>query len=194
VFDGKGDIPYKTDDPINPLGIYGLSKAEGENEVRETLPQHVIVRTSWLYGTHGANFVKTMIRLAKERKELRVVNDQKGCPTFAGDLADAVIKIVESINDGQEMKWGTYHYCNKGVTSWYHFAKKTIELASEYENLALEKIVPIPTTEYPTPAPRPAFSALDCSSFESAFGVEMRPWEESLKKMIRQLYGSAHSS
>jgi len=92
------------------------------------------------------------------------------------------------IKDGQDLTWGTYHYCNTGVTSWYHIAEKGIEFASGYENLAVEKIVPIPTTDYPTPAPRPAFSALDCSSFEAAFEVEMHPWEESLKKMIRRLY------
>jgi len=190
VFNGKSDVLYKPDDPIDPLGVYGHSKAEGEKEVRRRLPKHLIIRTSWLYGIHGNNFVKTMIRLAKERKELRVVDDQKGCPTFAGDLADVILKVVEHLSHDQNVKWGTYHYCNTGVTTWYHFAQKAIELASEHEKMAVEKISPITTTEFPTPAPRPAFSGLDCGSFESAFGVEMHPWEESLKRMINQLYSS----
>ncbi len=192
VFNGKSDVPYKPDDRTVPLGVYGRSKAEGENEVKRQLPLHIIIRTSWLYGAHGNNFVKTMLRLSKEKKELRVVEDQRGCPTFAGDLADAIIKIVEMIKYGQELKWGTYHYCNTGVTSWYDFAQKVIELATEHEKLAVEKIVPIPTSDYPTPAPRPAFSALDCSSFGAAFGVEMHPWEESLGRMISRLYDTAH--
>jgi dTDP-4-dehydrorhamnose reductase len=157
-------------------------------EIRNRLSHHVIIRTSWLYGVHGNNFVKTIIQLAKERKELSVVDDQKGCPTFAGDLAEAVVGVASSLKNNQNRVWGTYHYCNSGITSWYQFAKKTIELAAEYEKLSIEKIIPISTIEYPTPALRPVFSALNYDSFESVFDYKMRPWEMSLGKMIEILY------
>lgn len=188
VFNGKSKVPYKAEDPIDPLGVYGRSKAEGEKEIRKRLAHHLIIRTSWLYGIHGHNFIKTMIRLAKERKELRVVDDQKGCPTFAGDLAAVILKIVASLKHNQNQAWGTYHYCNIGITSWYQLAKKSIELASQYEKFILERIVPIATSDYPTPAPRPNFSALDCKSFVSNFGIEICPWEKSLEEMIKFLY------
>lgn len=188
VFNGKGSQPYKANDPIDPLGVYGRSKAEGEKQLRKRMKQHLIIRTSWLYGVHGQNFVKTMLRLARERDEIRVVDDQKGSPTFAGDLADAIVRIIAAMSDGMEVAWGTYHYCNAGVISWHHFAQKAIALASIHEKLMVEKIVPISTAEYPTPALRPAYSALDCTSFTSAFGIQMQPWEESLTGMIEALY------
>jgi dTDP-4-dehydrorhamnose reductase len=188
VFNGTSTVPYKPEDPIDPLGVYGRSKAEGETAIREILPQHVIIRTAWLYGIHGNNFVKTMIRLAKERTELRVVNDQRGCPTFAGDLAEAIMDIIDRYTNEGALNWGTYHYCNSGETTWYVFAEKAIALSSEYEKMAMDKITPISTDEYPTPAPRPAFSALDCNSISSIFGVSIYTWEESLIKMIRCLY------
>lgn len=188
VFDGKGSVPYKPNDPIDPLGVYGLSKAEGEKEINERLPHHLIIRTSWLYGTHGHNFIKTMLRLAKEKKELRVVDDQNGCPTFAGDLAEAIMTIIERLTNDEDLKWGTYHYCNSGITSWYLLTRKAIAIASKYDNFIVENISPIKTFEFPTPAPRPAFSALDSTSFARVFGVKLSPWETSLEKMIKKLY------
>lgn len=188
VFNGKSNVPYKADDPIDPLGVYGRSKADGEDEVRKQTPKHIIIRTSWLYGIHGNNFVKNMIRLAKEKKELRVVDDQKGCPTFAGDLAGAIVKLLELMKSGHDIKWGTYHFCNSGITSWYSFAQKAIELASKHEKLKVEKIAPIKTVDYPTIAPRPAFSALDYKRFSSAFDVEVHCWDDSLGKMMNALY------
>lgn len=188
VFNGKSATPYKPDDPTDPLGVYGRSKAAGEDEVRHRLDEHVIIRTAWLCGVHGQNFVKTMIRLAKERKELRVVDDQKGSPTFAEDLANAILSIIEQLDAGKKPAWGTYHFCNAGITSWYQLAVKAISLASRYDKFAVENIIPITTKEYPTPAPRPAFSALDCSSFTAAFGVEIAPWEDSLEHMIDTLF------
>jgi dTDP-4-dehydrorhamnose reductase len=188
VFDGKGDVPYKASDPIAPLGVYGKSKAAGEAEVRERLKRHIIIRTSWLYGVHGNNFVKTMIRLARERKDLRVVDDQKGCPTYAEDLADAIVKIIEQFNHIGDAAWGTYHYCNAGVTTWYQLACKTIDLASTYEKFLVEKIVPVTTADYPTPAPRPSYSVLDCSSFTADFDIGTLPWEASLDAMISLFY------
>ena len=190
VFDGKGSVPYKPENPIEPLGVYGKSKAFGEKAVRDRLAQHIIVRTSWLYGVHGHNFVKTMLRLAREKKELRVVNDQRGCPTFAGDLANALVGIAERVKTSGPTQWGTHHFCNGGVISWYQFAKQAIAAASVYENLKIEKIIPITTADYPTAAPRPLYSALDCSSFTTAFGIEMVPWKDSLSKMIAALYSA----
>lgn len=190
VFNGKSGRPYQPDDPIDPLGVYGHSKAAGEKQVRERLDEHIILRTSWLYGVGGHNFVKTILRLARERKEIRVVDDQKGCPTFADDLADAIIRLIVRFTDGRQMAWGTYHYCNAGVISWYRLAGSAIALASRHEHLVVEKVLPITTAEYPTVAPRPAYSALECSSFTLAFDIEMLPWEASLAKMVDALYAA----
>jgi dTDP-4-dehydrorhamnose reductase len=152
------------------------------------LAQHLIIRTSWLYGIHGNNFVKTMLRLAKEKKELRVVADQRGCPTFAGDLATAIIRVIKHLRINKDLSWGTYHYCNQGVVSWHQLAEKAIALASKHEKFIVEKITPILTEEYPTPAPRPIYSVLDCSRFTESFGIEMLPWKESLAGMIDGMY------
>ncbi|BBO73017.1 NAD(P)-dependent oxidoreductase [Desulfosarcina widdelii] len=188
VFNGRATSPYTPDDPIDPLGIYGQSKAAGEKALRERLDRHVIIRTSWLYGIHGNNFVKTMLRLARERKELRVVFDQYGCPTYAGDLADAILQITKPCMKNQDLPWGTFHYCNKGIISWHRLARQTIQSASRYEKFQVETIVPITTEEYPTPAPRPAYSALDCTGFTESFGIEMVDWKDSLDLMVDGLY------
>jgi len=188
VFNGTATSPYKPDGPIDPLGVYGQSKADGEQALRERLDRHVILRTSWLYGIHGNNFVKTMLRLAREREELRVVADQYGCPTYAGDLAEAIIKIVKQWSRNKELPWGTFHYCNQGVASWHQLARQAIQSASRYEKFQVETIVPITTDEYPTPAPRPAYSALDCTSFSESFGIETVDWKNSLDRMIDGLY------
>ena len=148
----------------------------------------MIIRTSWLYGIHGNNFVKTMLRLAREREELRVVDDQYGCPTYAGDLAEAIIKILKQWLKNQDLPWGTYHYCNRGVASWHQLARQAIQSASRYEKFQVETIVPITTDGYPTPAPRPAYSALDCNSFSESFGIETVDWKESLDRMVDGLY------
>jgi len=188
VFNGTATSPYTPDDPIDPLGIYGQSKAAGEKALRERLDRHVIIRTSWLYGIHGNNFVKTMLRLARERKELRVVADQYGCPTYAGDLAEAIIKIIKQGLKNQELPWGTVHFCNRGIVSWHQLAQQAIHSASRYEKFQVETIVPITTDEYPTPAPRPAYSALDCTRFVDSFGIEPAGWKGSLDRMIDGLY------
>jgi len=188
VFNGTATSPYAPDDPIDPLGVYGQSKADGEQALRERLDRHVILRTSWLYGIHGNNFVKTMLQLAREREELRVVADQYGCPTYAGDLAEAIIKIVKQWSRNKELPWGTFHYCNKGIISWHQLARQAIRSASRYETFQVETIVPIPTDEYPTQAPRPAYSALDCTSFSESFGIETVDWKNSLDRMIDGLY------
>ena len=145
VFNGTATSPYGPDDPIDPLVIYGQSKAAGEKALRERLDRHVIIRTSWLYGTHGNNFVKTMLRLAREREELRVVADQYGCPTYAGDLAEAILQITRQWLKNRDLPWGTFHYCNRGVVSWHQLARQAIQSASRYETFQVETIVPITT-------------------------------------------------
>jgi dTDP-4-dehydrorhamnose reductase len=188
VFDGGKTGPYVETDPVSPLGVYGRSKAAGEVEVRARLPEHIILRTAWLYGIHGQNFVKTILRLAGERETLRVVDDQYGCPTYAADLAEAIVTIAAFIRQGGEVFWGTYHYCGKGVTSWHAFAEAICDEARKHTSLKVREIVAIPTEEYPTPTKRPANSALDCSLLTKTFGIGTKPWHESLARMVTRLY------
>lgn len=188
VFDGCKNGPYLETDLVAPIGIYGKSKAEGEQKVRHNLKEHIIIRTSWLYGVHGNNFVKTMLRLGREREELRVVDDQHGCPTFAADLAEAILTIASLIERGEDISWGTYHYCGSGSTTWYGFASKIFEIAKDYDTLKLKKVIPVTTSEYPTPAKRPANSIMDCTMLERNFGITPKAWEDSLSRMITEYY------
>lgn len=187
VFDGMQTCPYAPSDKVNPTGVYGRSKAEGETRIRAQLKEHIIVRTSWLFGLHGANFVKTMIRLGKEKETLRIVDDQVGCPTYAGDLAGALLDAADYAKNRNE-GWGTYHFCNEVPVTWYAFARRILALARAYEPLRVSVILPVLTSGYPTPAPRPHYSVLDCTSFENRFGTRRRPWEEALKEMLTALY------
>lgn len=185
VFDGLASRPYCEEDRIAPLGMYGRSKWEGEEAVRRCHQEHVIVRTAWLYGRHGHNFVKTMLRLAREREVLRVVDDQYGCPTWSRELAEALVTMCHRIGQGKDfVPWGTYHFCGAGQSTWYGFARAIIEEAKAFESLCVREIMPIPTTVYPTPARRPAYSALNCSKIQSAFGITPRPWRESLHDCV----------
>lgn len=188
VFDGSKAGAYTEEDPVSPLGAYGRSKAAGESVVREKLSEHLILRTAWLCGVHGQNFVKTMLKLGRERDLLRVVADQHGCPTFASDLARAVLQIYSGHREGRPVEWGTYHYCGSGATTWHAFAEKIFEIARGYETLKVKEVVPIATSEYPTPARRPANSVLDCSKIEGRLGILPRPWSESLQEMLDRLY------
>ena len=188
VFDGTKLGAYVEEDPVAPLGIYGASKAAGEEKVRERLSEHVIVRTAWLCGVHGHNFVKTMLRMGREKDALRVVSDQFGCPTFAADLAEAIFEVVKQVEMSKSMPWGTYHYCGRGETTWHAFAEAIFEIAGQYEKFAVKEVLPISTAEYPTPVKRPANSVLDCLKIERHFGIRPRPWRESLAEMIEQLY------
>ena len=188
VFDGTKEGAYIEEDPVVPLGVYGESKAAGEADVRKMLPEHFIIRTAWLCGVHGHNFVKTMIRLGREKETLRVVSDQSGCPTFAADLAEALLDIARQASKSKSVPWGTYHYCGAGATTWHGFAEAIFKLAGEYEKFAVKRVEPISTAEYPTPVRRPAKSVLDCSKIEKQFGIRPRPWKEGLDRMIRRLY------
>lgn len=186
VFDGTKDSPYRETDSVAPLGIYGASKLAGEEAVRETLQQHIILRTAWVYGTHGKNFVKTMLRLAETQSMLRVVNDQHGCPTSATDLAGAILDIVPRITSGTMPKdgYGTFHCTGSGRTTWCDFAQQIFEQAAPYiENKPL--VEGITTAEYPTPARRPENSILDCGKLTHTYGITLRPWQDALADMLQ---------
>ncbi len=189
VFDGTKEGAYREDNSVRPLGAYGESKEAGERAVRGALPQHVILRTAWVYGAHGHNFVKTMLRLAAERPVLRVVADQIGSPTSAADIAAAIGAIVQRIAAGNR-RWGTYHFAGAGAVSWHGFAEAIVELASQCNAAgrgAPPRIAAITTAEYPTPARRPANSVLDCTRIGDAFGIVPRPWRQALAEVIREL-------
>ncbi|UCF93754.1 MAG: dTDP-4-dehydrorhamnose reductase [Desulfobacterales bacterium] len=194
VFDGRKGSPYREADPISPLGIYGQSKAAGEAAIRQSLKPHIILRTSWLYGVHGHNFVKTILRLAREKKVLRVVADQYGCPTSAADLAETVMQIALQVRNGAAVTWGTYHYCGLGITTWHGFATEILDTAAARISLRTRQIEPIETSDYPTPARRPAFSALDCGRIQKCFGIERKPWPDSLKTTIARLLSDQTSA
>ena len=184
VFDGSQQTPYRESDPVAPMGAYGRSKALGESAVKRILPCHVILRTSWLYALQGQNFVKTILRLGTERDSVRVVADQWGCPTCAADLAEAVLTIASAIHVNKNVEWGTYHYCGDGIVSWHEFAQAVLDIAGEIIPLKTRSIEPITTEQYPTPAKRPAYSALDCSRIRALFGIEPVPWRKSLEKTL----------
>jgi dTDP-4-dehydrorhamnose reductase len=188
VFDGTKGDPYFEDDPVGPINVYGLSKEAGEREVRNRLEKHLIIRTSWVYGVHGHNFVKTMLHLGKENRTIKVVNDQYGCPTYAADLAEVIVSLAERITEKKTILWGTYHYCNAGMTTWHDFASRIFELAEQYITLKVTDLKPIPTSEYPTPAKRPVYSVLNCDRILSVFNIEQKPWSSSLEKMIDVLF------
>jgi dTDP-4-dehydrorhamnose reductase len=182
VFDGTSDKPYTEDDIPNPLSVYGKSKHAGEIYLRK-LKTGIIIRTSWLYSSYGNNFVKTILRLAKSKKELRVVNDQFGSPTWAADLAEVTVKILRHHSDTSDiLNWGLCHYSNEGECSWYDFAREIIKLAG------LEtRINPVGTSGYPARAIRPAYSVLDKSLIKSWLGIDIPRWKDSLEKCIREI-------
>ena len=184
VFDGSKRTPYLETDPISPLSVYGKSKAVGEAVVERILSRHIILRTAWLYALQGQNFVRTILRLGAERDTVRVVSDQLGCPTCAADLAEAILTLSEAIRTQGEIAWGTYHYCGKGVISWHEFAQAILDNAKAHIPLKTTQVDPITTDQYPTPAKRPAYSALNCEKIQSVFGIYPKPWRESLEKTL----------
>lgn len=189
VFDGSAKVPYKETDPVNPLSVYGRSKWEGEERVRTRLKEHVIVRTAWLYGVHGHNFVKTILALARERDEIKVVADQYGGPTWTGDLARVLVEVARAaMQRRREDIWGTYHFCGAGVTTWHGFAEAIVDKARERERLRVARVIPITTREYPTPAHRPAWSVLDCHEMGRVFGITPPAWQSGLDEMMEELH------
>lgn len=178
VFDGTNHRPYRESDKVNPISQYGTTKRKGETLLLALAPQAIIIRTAWLYSAHGKNFVKTMLRLADSQPEIKVVCDQIGTPTFARDLARAVVKVLQS------HQWvpGIYHFTDEGAASWYDFAKAIFRIAGKDV-----KVTPIPTEDYPTPASRPSYSILDRTRIKATYGIEIPHWEEALADCLRQL-------
>lgn len=191
VFDGQKAVPYKETDPVSPLNVYGQSKLEGEISIRSGLEEHIIIRTSWLYGTQGHNFVKTMLTLGKNKEMIQVVTDQFGCPTSAADLSETVLKIIMNIQDKTDICWGTYHYCGKGITSWYHFSQAIFDIATKISPLKIKYVKPVSTNLNIAKAARPAFSALDCQRIKTNFGISTHPWHKSLEIMINRLFNES---
>ena len=180
IFSGNGNIPYTEDDAAEPINCYGRTKLAGERAVTESGCKHIIIRTSWLYSEFGSNFCKRMRELSATRPEVRVVADQIGSPTYAGDLAEAITYII---NSGLTDKCGVYHYSNEGACSWYDFACEIARLSNNKEC----KIAPCTTADYPTAAARPRYSVLDKSKFIATFDISIPQWQDSLAKCINNL-------
>jgi dTDP-4-dehydrorhamnose reductase len=188
VFDGTADRPYVESDPVAPLGAYGVSKEAGERAIRTGNPRHVIARTAWLVSPHGNNFVKTMLRLAGDRDRLRVVSDQRGCPTSASDLACVLASIALRVARDLDAPWGTYHAVNAGEATWYEFAREIMTQAAERGARAVP-VEAISTADYPTPAKRPRNSRLSIDKLNRDYGLSMRRWQLALPEIIDQLIG-----
>lgn len=181
VFGGDAAQPYVETDKTGPQGVYGQSKLAGERVVAQSCDKHIILRTAWVFCEHGNNFVKTMLRLAQTRDELNIVGDQFGGPTYAGDIADALISMIEYIEQGQVPEWGIYHFAGLPYVSWSQFAEKIFQRAENKGVLAKQpRINAIPTSAYPTPAKRPANSRLDCSKIANQFGINPSDWITAL--------------
>jgi dTDP-4-dehydrorhamnose reductase len=195
VYDGTKTSAYVEHDAVNPVSVYGKSKLAGEEAIRAVGLPHLILRTSWVYGAYGKNFLKTILRLAAERDSLRIVGDQFGAPTSSESIADALVQLVQTWQISEEKQTDTYHFTNTGVTAWHGFA---CEIVNEYNRLApaknwpalkagLEQIAAISTTEYPTPAARPANSRLDNSKLKAVFGLELPSWQQGLTQVMQSI-------
>lgn len=179
VFDGNKTTPYVEDDPVHPLGVYGQSKLAGEQAIAAVGAEHLILRTSWVYSLHGRNFLLTMQRLLQERPQLKVVDDQIGAPTWAGTIAASTRALIERWQAGQAGAWGTYHLTAQGETSWFGFAQAIAEQLKA-RDLPCAELLPIPSSEYPTPARRPLNSRLDCSRLAREWQVSQPHWQQAL--------------
>ena len=188
VFDGTNTRPYKETDLTNPQSIYGKSKREGEEILFAICPESIVIRTAWLYSSFGNNFVKTMIRLGKEKSELNVVADQKGTPTYAADLAKAILDIIAYSEKGNKFPTGIYHYSNEGETTWYDFTKEIHRLSEIFDC----RVNPITTEQYPTKAKRPMYSVLDKTKIKQTFNIHIPDWKESINKMLMCQNTSSH--
>jgi len=200
VFDGAASKPYREDDPTAPLGVYGRTKLAGENALRASGCDHLILRTAWVFGARGHNFLRTMLRLSRERNELRVVDDQRGAPTTAGIIASATAQALSvwlTLDEqARNTALGTYHLCAGGYCSWFEFAEAIVTGAKQANLIErVPAMVPIATADYPTRARRPAWSVLDTTKFRTAFGLNLPRWEQGLGAVIGELAdaGRQHS-
>ena len=183
VFDGRKGAPYTETDATNPLGVYGESKLAGEQAITAVQGKHLILRTSWVYSTHGHNFLLTMQRLLQEKPELRIVADQIGAPTWAGTIANSTLALIERWQAGEQGAWGTYHLTAQGETSWFGFAQAIGE-ALRKQGKPCAHLLPIPSSDYPTPAARPLNSRLDCSRLLREWGVSQPDWQTALRECL----------
>jgi dTDP-4-dehydrorhamnose reductase len=186
VFDGQLDRPYQESDRTQPLGVYGQTKLLGEQLVQQAWQKHIILRVSWVFGEHGKNFVKTMLRLASNQETLKIVNDQKGCPTNALHIAAVIFKLINQLKN-QQQNFGIYHYCDLPMVSWYEFANAIIAEAKKLSHVKVKEILPITTAEFPTPAKRPQNSELDCHKIEQAFHIKRFDWRADLPILMRNI-------
>lgn len=199
VFPGNAGSPRCETDETGPLSVYGKTKLAGEDAIRSALPEHIILRTAWVYGTQGTgNFLKTMLRLGKDREVLSVVSDQVGSPTWAKDIADAIAQLgIQMIhqrapNTPDHDLYGTYHFTNSGAASWYDFAIAIFKEAKTLGiPLSIQQVNPITTAEYPTPAQRPAYSILNCQKVSKVLGQKPPHWQESLRTMLQEFASAA---
>ncbi|MBC6719276.1 dTDP-4-dehydrorhamnose reductase [Treponema sp. Marseille-Q4130] len=193
VFDGSSGIPYTEDAPKSPINVYGKTKAESEDLIAQSMTQYYIIRTSWLYGFTGRNFVYTMTRAMNERESVGVVNDQKGTPTFCGDLAAAAVKLIKKETSATSLfgkksaaPYGIYHFSNSGEATWFDFACAIYDFGKKYGRIGHECAVrPCSSDEYKTKAARPAYSVLDCTKIETALGIKIPSWRASLERFIK---------
>ena len=187
VFAGDAQAPYRENDPTGPTGVYGASKLGGEVILATSCSRHLVLRTSWVFGSHGHNFVKTMLRLGDEREELRVVADQRGCPTSAASIASALWLLACRYRDQSSLPWGTYHFCGTPACSWHEFAMEIFRQTVELGLLRhAPRVRPITTAEYPTPAIRPAWSVLDCSKIHDLLGIAQPEWRRDLGQALQE--------
>ncbi|MGI1669186.1 MAG: dTDP-4-dehydrorhamnose reductase [Neptuniibacter sp.] len=188
VFDGQASSPYRVEEKTSPLGVYGRTKRAGEEFLEASDHSFINIRTSWVFGENGNNFVKTMLRLGKDRDSLSIVADQRGCPTYAGDLAKAILVIVHRYRNDGFFANGHYHFCGNEEVSWFEFAETIFEVANAAGVLKRRPtLTPIPTSEYPTPAARPAYSVLDCSKISGVYDIEPSDWNNALNKIIPEI-------
>lgn len=184
VFDGTKETPYTEEDQTNPLSVYGESKWQGEEAIRKTWEKHIILRTSWVFGKHGNNFVKTMLKLAESHDTLRIVSDQHGAPTAAADIARTLLDIARQINTGTKDGWGTYHYSGIPATNWADFARTIFTTASSKYQGRFPVVDSINASEYMTRASRPSNSQLDCTKLEENFRIILCQWRDELDRVI----------
>lgn len=190
VFDGRKQGPYDPGDPVAPINVYGASKEAGEQAVRTGNPNHIILRTAWVFSKQRSNFVKTMLNLARGRAQIKVVDDQTGNPTSAQDIADVIVRIATRLLDDETSPRGTYHFVNKGDATWYTFAKHIFAKRAVGSEPLIE-IIPIKTSDYPTPARRPQNSRLSSGAIERDFGIFARPWQDAVGEVLDALEGKS---
>jgi dTDP-4-dehydrorhamnose reductase len=188
VFDGTAREPYREDDAVNPQGVYARSKEAGERGVREVCDRHLILRKAWVYGPFGTNFLRTMLRLGAERDELGIVDDQIGCPTATGDIAAAILTMVDQAEAADFADWGTYHYVGGDTVTWFGFARMIFTAAAKFGHKVLQ-LRPIATSDYPTAAPRPAYSVLSTAKLYRRFGIEPKPLRDGVVATVQRLLG-----